>query len=109
MQDIDRFFELGHEHDAKDAACIPDADLSRPTAYLNEGLPVCRFEPGLNPPQLKAGFPPGTWRKGQQIVVGGTYPTDLPVPHPLFVYKILYIPAVRVEQSEPAGIAAAPD
>ena len=61
MQYVHGFLELGDAHPTVDAARIPDANCSCTGAHIVERLPVGRHKPGLDLPQLEAGFLAGAF------------------------------------------------
>ena len=98
MQDVDRFGILGEVHHAVDSARVPDTNLLGPGTDIVERLPVGGFKPGLDLCQLEARFLPSVFRKCQEIVVGGSHPTDLfLMVHSGGVYTILYTTAEWVK------------
>jgi hypothetical protein len=64
-----RFLEFGDVHHTVDATRVLNPNLFGASSYIVERLPVGRFEPGLDLPQLEACFFARAFRKCQQIVV----------------------------------------
>ena len=48
MQDLDGLLELVDVHNAVNATCLHDLNLSCARMHIAEGFPVSRFKPGLD-------------------------------------------------------------
>jgi hypothetical protein len=102
MQDLHRVLKLGHEHHAKDAFGVTDANLPRAGTDLIKWLPVRGVKAGLNSAKLESSFFARCFRKGEEIIVSRANPPDFFVFAARFhVYKSLYIHTCLVNLSLP--------